>query len=68
MYIRIGSIKIVVTIKIVLDYLIDKAEKDPKKVIEMDEGEEWKMQLFVLDAIDRGVIRRSDNIFKYNDL
>lgn len=51
----------------ILDYLVDQAERDPKKVINMYEGEDWKMQLFVLDAIERGVIRRSDNIFRYND-
>lgn len=51
----------------VLDYLIEKAEKDPKKIIEMYEGEDWKMQLFVLDAIENGVIRRSGGILMYDD-
>ena len=51
----------------ILDYLIDKAEKDPKKIIELYEGEDWKMHLFILDAIDRGVIRKSEGIYKYDD-
>lgn len=51
----------------VLDFLIDKAEKDPNKIIELYEGEDWRIQLFVLDAIDRGVIRRSEGIYKYDD-
>lgn len=51
----------------ILDFLIEKAEKDPKKIIELYEGEDWKMHLFILDAIDRGVLRRSDGIYKYDD-
>lgn len=51
----------------VLDYLIEKAEKTPHKIIELYEGEDWKMHLFLLDAIDRGVIRRADGIYKYDD-
>ena len=51
----------------VLDYLIETAEKTPKKIIELYEGEDWKMHLFLLDAIDRGVIRRADGIYKYDD-
>ena len=51
----------------ILDYLVDKAEKDPKKIIELYEGEDWKMHLFILDAIDNGVIRKSDGIYKYDD-
>lgn len=51
----------------ILDYLVERAEKDPKKIIDLYEGEDWKMHLFILDAIDRGVIRRSDGIYKYDD-
>jgi hypothetical protein len=51
----------------VLDYLIETAEKSPKKIIDLYEGEDWKMHLFLLDAIDRGVIRRADGIYKYDD-
>lgn len=51
----------------IIDYLVDIAEKNPKKIIDLYEGEDWKMQLFVLDAVDRGVIRKSDGIFKYDD-
>ena len=51
----------------VLDYLIETAEKTPQKIIDLYEGEDWKMHLFLLDAIDRGVIRRADGIYKYDD-
>lgn len=51
----------------VLDFLIEIAEKTPKKIIDLYEGEDWKMHLFILDAVDRGVIRRSDGIYKYDD-
>lgn len=51
----------------ILDFLIDKAEKDPKKVIEIYEGEDWKIRLFLIDAIEKGVIRRADGIYKYED-
>lgn len=51
----------------ILDYLIEIAEKNPKKIIDLYEGEDWKMHLFILDAIDRGVIRKSDGIYKYDD-
>lgn len=51
----------------VLDYLITKAEKDPRKIIQLYEGEDWKMQLFLLDAVDRGVIRKSEGLYKYDD-
>jgi hypothetical protein len=51
----------------VLDYLIETAEKNPQKIINLYEGEDWKMQLFILDAIDRGVIRKSEGIYKYDD-
>ena len=51
----------------ILDFLIEKAEKDPKKIIELYEGEDWKMHLFIIDAVDRGVIRKADGIYKYDD-
>lgn len=51
----------------ILDYLIDKAEKEPQKIIDLYEGEDWKMQLFIIDAVDKGVIRKLDGIYKYDD-
>jgi len=51
----------------ILDYLIETAEKTPKKIIDLYEGEDWKMHLFIIDAIDRGVIRKSEGIYKYDD-
>ena len=51
----------------VIDFLIETAEKDPKKIIEMYEGEDWRMHLFILDAIDATVIHKKDNIYSYED-
>ena len=51
----------------IIEFLIDKAEKDPKKIIDLYEGEDWKMQLFIIDAVEKGVIRKSAGIFKYDD-
>ena len=51
----------------ILDFLIETAEKNPKKIIDLYESEDWKMHLFILDAIDKGVIRKSDGIYKYDD-
>lgn len=51
----------------ILDYLVEIAEKTPKKIIDLYEGEDWKMHLFIMDAIDRGVIRKSEGIYKYDD-
>lgn len=51
----------------ILDFLIDKAEKDPQKIIQLYEGEDWKMHLFILDAIEVGVIRKSEGLYKYDD-
>lgn len=51
----------------VLDYLIEKAEKDPNKIIALYEGEDWKMQLFIIDALDRHVINKSAGLYKYDD-
>jgi len=51
----------------VLDFLLEKAEKDPNQIINLYEGEDWKMHLFILDAVDAGVIRKKDNIYNYDD-
>ena len=51
----------------VIDYLIDIAEKQPDKIIALYEEEGWKMHLFILEAIDRGVIRKAEGIYKYDD-
>lgn len=51
----------------VLDYMINIAESDPQKIIDLYEGENWKMHLFILEAVDRGVIRKSEGMFKYDD-
>lgn len=51
----------------ILDYLLEIAEKTPQRIIDLYEGEDWKMHLFILDAIDKGVIRKKDNIYNYDD-
>lgn len=51
----------------VTDYLIQLAEKDPKRIINLYEDENWKLRLFLADAIERGIIRKSDNLYKYDD-
>jgi hypothetical protein len=51
----------------VLDYLIEQAEKDPHRILKLYEDEDWKLQLFILDAIDKRVIKKSDGIYKYDD-
>jgi hypothetical protein len=51
----------------ILDFLIETAEKDPKKVIELYEDEDWKLRLFIITAVERGVIRTVDGIYKYED-
>lgn len=51
----------------VIDYLISIAEKDPKKIIDLYEGEDWRIQLVVIDAIDKGVIKKKEGIYTYDD-
>jgi hypothetical protein len=51
----------------IIDFLIEIAEKDPKKIINLYEGEDWKMHLFILDAVERGVIRKGEGIYTYDD-
>ena len=51
----------------ILDYMISIAEKDPNKIIEMYEDDNWKMHLFILNAIERGVIKRYEGIYRYDD-
>jgi len=52
----------------ILDFLLDKAEKEPKKIIELYEGDNWKLELFILDAIDKRVIKKSsEGIYTYGD-
>lgn len=51
----------------ILDYLLEIAEKTPKKIIDLYEGEDWKMHLFIMDALDLGVIKKKDNIYNYDD-
>lgn len=51
----------------VLDYMISISEKEPNRIIDMYEDENWKMHLFILDAIERGVVRKSNGIYEYDD-
>lgn len=51
----------------VVDYLTEIAERNPQKIINLYEGEDWKIHLFILEAIERGVIRLVDTFYKYDD-
>ena len=51
----------------VTDFLISYAEKSPDKIIDLYEGEDWQLQLFIADAVEKGVIRKKDNIYKYDE-
>jgi len=51
----------------VLDYMISIAEKEPNRIIDMYEDDNWKMHLFILEAIERGIIKRSEGIYRYDD-
>lgn len=48
-------------------FLLEHAEKDPNKVIALYEDDGWKLHLFILDAVDRGVITKQEGIFRYDD-
>lgn len=51
----------------ILDFLIEYAEKNPQAVINLYEGEDWKMHLFIIDAMDKGVIKKKDGLYNYED-
>lgn len=51
----------------VLEFLFEKAETKPLEIIKLYEGEEWKMRLFIIDAVERGVITRSGGVYRYGD-
>lgn len=48
-------------------FLIELSERDPDKIISLYEDDGWKMQLFVYEAIDRGVITKREGIYRYDD-
>lgn len=49
------------------DFMIEISQKDPKKIIELYEDDGWKMHLFILTALERGVIRKINGIYMYGD-
>lgn len=51
----------------VLDYMLGISEKDPHRIIALYEDEDWKMQLFIIDAVERGVISKRNGIYQYQD-
>jgi hypothetical protein len=42
-------------------------KKDPNKIIKLYEDEDRRTHLFILDAIDKGVIKKSEGLYKYDD-
>lgn len=55
------------TVADVLDFMLGISEKDPHRIIELYEDDDWKMQLFVIDAVERGVIHKKGGIYSYED-
>lgn len=51
----------------VLDYMLGISEKNPHRIIALYEDEDWKMQLFIIDAVERGVINKRNGIYQYED-
>lgn len=51
----------------VLDYMLEIAEKDYSRIINLYEDEDWKMELFILEAIERGVIIKRNGVYQHND-
>lgn len=51
----------------VLDFLIEQAEKNPQKIIDLYEGDDWKMYLLVEVAVERGVIRKIAGAYVYDE-
>lgn len=51
----------------VIEYLTDIADKNPNKIIDIYSDDGWKLELFILDAIDRHVITKTDGIYRYED-
>lgn len=51
----------------VLDYMLSISEKDPQRISNLYEDEGWKMQLFIIDAVDRGVISHKGGLYQYQD-
>lgn len=49
------------------DYMIEISQKDPKKIIGLYEDDNWKMHLFIITALERGVIRKINGIYSYGD-
>ena len=51
----------------VLDYMLETAEKDYSRIIALYEDPDWKMELFILEAIERGVIIKRNGVYQHND-
>lgn len=51
----------------ITDYMIDRAEKNPQEIINLYEGEDWRIQLFIIEALERGVIRNISGMYTYQD-
>lgn len=49
------------------DFLIELSQKDPKKIINIYEDDSWKVHLFILTAIERGVIKKVNGLYMYGE-
>ncbi len=55
------------TVSDVLDYMLIVSEKTPQRIINLYEDEDWKMQLFIIDAVERNVIQKRSGVYQYED-
>lgn len=51
----------------VTDYLLKQAEKTPAKIIELYTSSDTAIKLLIIDAKEKGVVRKIDGLFMYGD-
>ena len=49
------------------DYLLQEAEKHPNRIIDLYTGQDTGIQLMLLDAKERGIIRKVNGWWMYGD-
>ena len=49
------------------DYLLQEADKHPKKIIDLYTGQDTGIQLLILDAKEKGIIKKVNGWFMYGD-
>jgi hypothetical protein len=51
----------------VMDYLMAFAEKDPQKIINLYTGTDTTNRLLIIDALDKHIVVKRDNLLVYAD-